>query len=159
MGVYNSPTAGGRPVGSTKVLTKKAADLMVVGFERTLSLRHAALHAGETPYHLRTWITQGQEDAESGKDTLCAQLFFSVGKKLSGKAAHYLERIADCPKNFQALIWIMETGYGLRSEYGKDSDLIQELIDNIKLLQHPSHKAGGANGNTDSSQKEEDTQK
>ena len=81
MGVYNSPTKGGPP---TKELTKKSLDLMVVGFDRTLSLRHAALHAGETPYHLKTWLARGQEDAEAEKDTIYAKLFFGVGKKLVG---------------------------------------------------------------------------
>lgn len=159
MGVYNSPSGAGRHPG-TKELTKEAVDLMVEGFELTLSLRHAALHAGETPYHLKTWISQGQQDAQEEIDTIYAQLFFAVGKKLAGKAAHYLGRIAECPKNFQALVWIMESGYGLRNEYSKDSDLIQELIDNIKKLQNPTHQAGGeSSGKTDSSKKEEDTQR
>lgn len=135
------PNPPGRPEGTDKKLTPEISIKIAEAFGQTLIIKHASLIAGETPYHVRKWLTEGQSDAQNCIDSQNAQLFFLVGKTLSQKVADYIERIERCPDNYRALTWLLEKGF--REDFGADSDQIKELLGILNQL-HQIYLGKGA---------------
>lgn len=126
------PNPPGRPEGTDKKLTHDVSLKIADAFNKTLIVKHASLIAGETPYHVRRWLAEGQADAQNCIDSDSAQLFFLVGKTLSEKVAEYIERIERCPDNYRAITWLLEKGF--REDFGADSDQIKELLGIVSQL-------------------------
>lgn len=119
----------GRP---EKLLQADKIDLIVEGFGKTFAIRRAAGHAHESPYHIRKWLLQGEQDVLNELDTINAQLFLKVAHRLSEKAAEYIAKLETCPNNAGSLTWLMEKC--LRDDYGQDSEEYKELVDLYKKL-------------------------
>lgn len=102
-------------------------DLIVEGFGKTFTPRRAAGWAMISYYHLTKWLKRGQDDHDEGKDTLYAQLFLKVARRLSEKANDILSRLETAPNNSGALTWILEKC--LKQDYGSESEEYKELVD------------------------------
>lgn len=127
--IANSP---GRPKGTKKALTEEILLKLQEGFQKSIVLKHAALYAGETPYHVDDWLKTGEDDANHQISSIYSQLFLSVGQNLAKKVADYISKLEACPKNFQSITWLLANCF--RKEFGTNADEIQELIRNIDLL-------------------------
>jgi hypothetical protein len=120
-------------------------DVIVEGFATTFALRRAAGWAMVSPYHLKKWLEQGENDTEKGIESLYAQLFSKVGKALSDRAREFLEKLQGCPKNGTCLQWLLEKCF--KNDYGSDTEEMKELIDLYsKLLESYKRLADNRQG-------------
>lgn len=74
---------------------------------------------------LCTWLTRGEKDLENQIDSIYAQFSNDYHKARSQIIRHNLAFLSTCPKNFQAVTWIMEKCF--REDFGKESDELREL--------------------------------
>lgn len=122
----------GRPAGTDKKLTEDKIPLIIEGFSQTLVMRRAAGYAKVSPYHIKKWLQDGENDAANDISSLNAQLFFQVAQALSVKSAQYISRLEGCPPNSSSLTWILEKC--LREDYGAESFELKEMSEVINGL-------------------------
>ena len=124
----------GRPSGTDKPLPLDKIDLLVEGFARTFALRRAAGWALESPYHVKKWLQQGEEDTKNQIVSDYSRLFLMVGQALSFKANEYIKCLEALPKNGASIMWLLQ--HCLKEDYGNDSDDYKELLELYKNLLH-----------------------
>lgn len=130
MEVSYTPQVGRPP----QLLEEEYIPKIVEGFEKCFSVRRAAGWAGLSPWYLKKWLSEGEEDLMHGVQSLNATLFLEVSYKLSQKASRYIATLERCPKNPGSIIWLLERC--LRDDYGQDSEEYKELVDlYTKLLE------------------------
>lgn len=78
------------------------------------------------------WMEQGFEDAEQGLITPYTRFCLSVRENQARRGQELLDRVSECPKNWQALTWILQNC--LREEFGSDAKEYKELLDAFKKL-------------------------
>ena len=108
-----------------KYLPEDKIDLIVEGFGKVFSIRRAAGWAKESPYHLKKWLDQGEDDLKNGIESPNAHLFVKVAYRLTQKASEYVATLESCPNNAGSITWLMEKC--LREDYGNDAQEYKEL--------------------------------
>jgi hypothetical protein len=78
------------------------------------------------------WMEQGYEDAEKGLVTQYSRFCLAVRENQAIRGQELLDRVAECPKNWQALTWILQNC--LREEFGSDAKEYKELLEAFKKL-------------------------
>ncbi len=69
---------------------------------------------------------------EEGNHTIYAQLTDDYYHALSDIVAESITDIRQCPKNYQALTWLLERCF--RKDFGNDSELIGEILSNFEKI-------------------------
>jgi transposase len=120
----------GRPF---RVPTDEEINLISYWVGENLSLPNAARHAEHDPATVYRWMEQGREDNSKELDTPYTKLFKSVSKSQSEKITKLLNKIEECPKNFNALCWILEKCF--REEFSNDAEEYKYLVEKFLKLQ------------------------
>lgn len=111
--------------------------LDIIENKRPRSVRDLAIKAG---FPLRTvdrWYNKGAEEYEQSNNSPCCQLWHKFEQMKLAIKYELLAKLGKSTK-IQASIWLLENEY--RKEYGKDSEYINEIIENVNKLASKTKK-------------------
>lgn len=97
-----------------------------------LALGPTAHASGVSKHRLKKWLDEGEKDLEEGRDTPFSQLKMDFDFARSVKAQHYITLLEECPKNYQAICWLLERAF--REDFGAESGIIKEILDEYAKL-------------------------
>lgn len=121
---------GGRP---EREPTDEEITTLTYWVRENLTLSNAARHAGVHPYILNRWMEYGSDDVKQNLVTIYSQLFKKVCKSQADKITELLNKIETCPKNFGALVWILEKCF--KEEFSSDAEEYKYLVEKYLKLQ------------------------
>jgi len=143
----NSP---GRPSELTPAVQKRLLDAV----PHVIIPAQVAAMARVPKQSLHEWLSRGEKDSLEGIDSVYAQFsddYLAARAKIVQETIAFLKC---CPKNYQALTWILERCF--RKDFGSDSDEIKELIRNLDIIMN-AKKGGLENGEANSKCEKENT--
>jgi hypothetical protein len=142
----NSP---GRPTE----LTKEVHARLIEAVSHVIIPSQVAAYARVPRTTLLEWLQRGEKDSSAHIDSIYAQFSSDFIQAQSEIVKETIAFLRSCPKNYQALIWLLERCF--RKDFGSDSEEIKELIRNIEIIANA--KKGGLDHETQGS--EEGSQK
>lgn len=78
------------------------------------------------------WLKRGMNEAELGENTIFAQLSVEYFQVLTETVKESLDKLKTCPRNYQALTWILERCF--RRDFGSDSEIIEKILKNFEII-------------------------
>jgi len=133
------------PGGQPTKFTVAKGEAIVARIRTHLSVHNAAGKVKESHQTVFNWLKYGERDLIAGKDTHFAHFFANVCEARADKVAELIEVIESMPKSWQAISWLLEKC--CREEFGKESSLYQDLLDDYKhLMQVVLDAKGISNG-------------
>jgi len=120
------------PVGFHTTLTPEVHDRLVQAAREVIVPTQVAHRARIPKNTFHGWIKRGLVDMEEGNSTIYAQLANDYYHALSDVVAESIKDIRRCPKNYQALTWLLERCF--RKDFGNDSELIVEILSNFDRI-------------------------
>lgn len=125
----------------------EAKGAIIVDRIRThLSIYNAAAKAREHHQTVFNWLKYGEDDHLAGRDTMFSRFFANVREARADKVGEMIKTIEEMPKSWQAISWLLEKCCA--EEFGKDSELYKQLLDDYKMLmQSMLDNQGGNRGN------------
>jgi len=135
----NSP---GRPTELTPIVKQRILEAV----PQVIIPAQVAALARVPKQTLSDWLIRGDKDIKAGTDSIYAQFSDDFKHAQAKIVQETLAFLRCCPKNYQALTWILERCF--RKDFGSDSEEIKELIRNIELIMK-SRNGGLRNGDTE----------
>ena len=93
---------------------------------------------------LNEWLNRGQRESLNNQETIFAQLADRYHAVKAAVLREHLMWLRLCPKNYQALTWILEKCF--REDFGAESEELRELREIFKQLLPLLGKGGLLNG-------------
>jgi|ERR1041385_123735 hypothetical protein len=152
-------TLRANPVGFHTDLTPQLADDLVNAIGDVLVLGQAAALCGMHRVKLYQWMEKGEKDiSENNQSSIFAQLFIRMYSTKALKAKELIQRLKECPKNYQALTWLLEKCF--KDDFGADNEEIKQLREMFKQILPLIGKGDSYNGQDDQRKgNQEDSQK
>ena len=119
---------GGRPT----VLHEEIIEQLVLAVPYYLIPTQCAYSIGISQQNLSNWLKQGSMDVKEGISSLPGRLFVAFKKAQAKEVAQIIGMLRMCPKNYQALTWLLERCF--REDFGGDSEELKELRELFKQI-------------------------
>lgn len=120
------------PNGRPTKLTAERAEIVISNVRSHLSITNAARIARICPQTPLNWIAKGTEDKKNGKSTIHTKFLDNVREAQGLKIRELMEKVEAMPKGWQAVAWLLEKCCA--EDFGKDSELYKQLLDDYKML-------------------------
>jgi len=130
--------------GQPTTFTVEKGQVIVDRVRTHLSIYNAAAKAREHHQTVFNWLKYGEQDLLAGKDTMFSRFFANVREARANKVGELIEIIESMPKSWQAISWLLEKC--VQEEFGRDSELYKQLLEDYKLLIQAGIDNGVNNG-------------
>lgn len=93
----------------------------------------------KTFYH---WMKRGKRELDANEDTIYTKLNLAYNRALSDALVALLSELRECPKNYGAIVWILEHCY--KKEFMTLPDDVQKILDWVNKDVLPVLEKGGS---------------
>jgi len=129
---------GGRPTKFNDSISK----LIIKDVRSHLSIQNAAKCVGLSHATILTWLKVGQSEFDQGLDTPHAKFLTGLRAAQGLKVKEMMAKVEEMPKCWQAIAWLLEKCCA--DEFGKDSELTKQLLEDYKMLMQTLVDRGNA---------------
>lgn len=128
------PQSAGRP----PELTPVDHENIVNAYKHTIVLSNVAGLCRRDKATIKRWLDRGFKDVTQGITSDYAQFYIDVKNVLSIIKIQYEQALLAGNEGWQAIAWYLERC--ARSDYGRDNDLIEEILRNFEDLKKAQEK-------------------
>lgn len=121
----------GRPIE----FNDEIAGRILYAIPHVLTISQIAGYSKVPKQSLQNWLKRGEEESKTDEASIFAQFWFNYQRARADVVKELIDVLKSRPKVYQPIIFLLERCF--REDFGVDSHLIQELIDNIKKLSNP----------------------
>lgn len=127
--------------GHPTYLDEKLIEKIVDNVPRVFIMKHVA-QLSDIPYQsLFHWMTRAKKEIKEGiTDTIYVKLYLAYNKKRSEALQEKLDKLAECPKNYGAIVWILEHCY--KEEFMTLPEDVQKILDMFTNVIKPMLEKG-----------------
>lgn len=118
----------GRPTKLTEELSKAIID----DVREYLSINFAAEAQGQPRATVTTWMRHGNEDLEEGKENIFTRFTQGIKKARADYIQKAVKDIRGGVSQWQGTAWLLERCCA--EDFGKDSELYKQLLEDYKML-------------------------
>lgn len=129
--------------GHPTYLDDALIETIILNIPRVFIMKHVA-QLSDIPYKtLFHWMTRGKKEIEAdSEETIYTKLYRAYQKKRSEALADKLEELTKCPRNYGAIVWILEHCY--KKEFMTLPEDVQKIIDWVNNHIKPMLEKGGS---------------
>lgn len=139
-------------VGRPTLLTDELSQHIVSFVSRGISQRQVARLARVNHINLHHWLERGLNDQKEGIDSVFSRFFSNYEEKLGIAVEEHLDMMR-ATGTYQAVEFILSRL--LPVEFGKDPEILRQLIENVQELQKLNKKGDLSHGEVNNSGQEE----
>lgn len=115
---------------------------VVEAVPRAFIMKHVA-QLCDIPYKtFFHWMRRGKRELQNDEDSIYTQLVTAYNKALSEAMVELLNELKTCPKNYGAVIWILEHCY--KKEFMTLPEDVQKVLDWVNNHIKPALEKGGS---------------
>lgn len=112
-------------VGTPLRLTDEVKERILCAVPEVIVQNQVAYRAKVPKSSLDRWLKNGKHDSELGINSIFSQLWEEYNRLRTDVIVESLQTLRSCPKNYQALTWILEKCF--REDFGAESVELKEL--------------------------------
>ena len=128
----------GRPTKFNDAISK----LIIKDVRSHLSIQNAAKCVGLSHATILTWLKIGETELSEGLDTQHVKFLTKLRAAQGLKVKELMLKVEEMPKCWQAIAWLLEKCCA--DEFGKDSELTKQLLEDYKMLMQTLVDKGNA---------------
>lgn len=118
--------------GAPTLFSAEKAAIIVEEVRDNLSINNAARIARVNHQTPHNWMKKGIADKEKGLNTEYVQFLDNIREAQGQKVRQLMKTVEKMPKQWQAISWLLEKCCA--EDFGKDSELYKQLLDDYKML-------------------------